>query len=96
MKFYDNSNKIKLSIFVLISYLLSYTSNKLKTTFEMNVSNNFSFLEKTQNSFLSLEEKNNKEMSEDMQFNDFMVKYEFLLKNTILNRMTLISNKKYN
>jgi len=74
MKFYDNSNRMILSIFLLINFLIAYADNKLNSNnFENDNNNLYSSLKQTENSFLSLEEKIYKDMSEDMQFNNFFV-----------------------
>ena len=72
MKFHDNSSKMNISIFVIMSLLIAYYNCDIIPKSNNNHNNKSSFLELTTDNFLSSEESK-KEMSEDMQFQNFFV-----------------------
>lgn len=73
MKFDDNSKKMNISLFVIICFMLANYNSILASEIDTNINNNISSLKEfSASSFLSMEEKN-KEMSEDMQFQNLFV-----------------------
>lgn len=85
MKFEDNKKKLYISIFVIVSFMLANYHCFLASNLGKSISYNDNLLPQySKNSFLSIEETN-KEMSEDMQYENFFVKFKEILITSLLN-----------
>jgi len=80
MKFYDNSGKMNISIFLIICSMLANYNSIFAYELDNNINEKSSFLDFNERSFLTLQESK-KEMSEDMQYqNFFVIKFIILIK----------------
>lgn len=72
MKFYDNSGKMNISLFLITCLLLANFNKVSAYKLDNDINDKSSLNGYNQKSFLSLEETK-KEMSEDMQYQNFFV-----------------------
>lgn len=72
MKFYDNSRKMNISLFVIITFVLANYNPIISSGMHNDFNKDMNPKEFSASSFLSLEETN-KELSEDMQYQNLFV-----------------------